>query len=85
MEVPPRFESKEGMVCKSKKALYELKQSLRAWFGIFAKVMTTLGDKQSQGNHTLFVRHSDLGGMTTLLVYLDDIIVAGNDTRDMLI
>ena len=59
MEVPPGFESKEGMVCKLKKALYGLKQSPRAWFGRFAKVMTTLGYKQSQGDHTLFVRHSD--------------------------
>lgn len=28
--------------------------------------------KQSQGYHTLFVRHSVLGGVTALLVYVGD-------------
>ena len=47
MEVPPGFESKEGMVCKLKKARYGLKQSPRAWFGRLTKVMIALGYKQS--------------------------------------
>lgn len=83
MNVPLSFESKERMVCKLKKALYGLKLSPRAWFGRFTKIMTTLGYKQSQGDHTLFLRHSKLGGLTALLVYVDDIIVTGNDTEEM--
>lgn len=83
MEVPPGFASKEGMVCRLKKALYGLKQSPRAWFGRFSKVMTTLGYKQSQGDHSLFIRHSNLGGVIALLVYVDDIIVTGNDEGEM--
>lgn len=66
-------------VCKLKKALYGLKQSLRAWFGQFAKVMTAMRYKQSQADHTFFVKHSASGGVTTLLVYVDDIVVTGND------
>ena len=80
MEVPPGFESNEGLVCKLKKALYGLKQSPRAWF---AKVMTTLGQKESQGDHTLFVKHSKSGAVTALLVYVDDIIVTCNDVEGM--
>ncbi|RVW35276.1 Retrovirus-related Pol polyprotein from transposon RE1 [Vitis vinifera] len=38
--------------------------------------------KQSQGDHTLFIKHSALGGVTALLVYVDDIIVTGNDERE---
>ena len=83
MEVPPRFESKEGMACKLKKALYGLKQSPRAWFGRLPKVMIALGYKQSQGDHSLFVRHSDSRGVTALLVYVDDMIVTGNHVREM--
>lgn len=83
MEVPRGFESKEGMVCKLKKALYGLKQSPRAWFGRLTKVMIAAGYKRSQGDHTLFIRHSDSGGVKTLLVYVDGMIVIGNDTREM--
>ena len=35
--------------------------------------------RQSQGDHTLFFKHSDLGGVATLLVYVDGIIMMGND------
>ena len=40
------------------------------------------GYKQSQGDHTRFIKHSTAGGVTTLLVYVDDIIVIGNDERE---
>jgi len=83
MEVPPAFESKKGMVCRLKKALYGLKQSPRAWFGRFTKVMIKLGYRQSQGDHTLFIRHSKTGKVTALLVYVDDIIVTGDDSEEM--
>lgn len=79
MEVPPGFESKAGKVCRLKKAFYGLKQSPRAWFGRFSKVMITLGYRQSQRDHTLFVRHSGNGKTTVLLVYVDDIIVTRDD------
>ncbi|RVX04897.1 Retrovirus-related Pol polyprotein from transposon RE1 [Vitis vinifera] len=49
-------------VCKLKKALYRLKQSPRAWFGRFAKVMKEFGYKQSQDDHTFFIKHSTSGG-----------------------
>ena len=65
-----------------KKALCELKQSPRAWFGRFTNVMLSLGFKQSQGDHTLFIKHSDSGGVSTLLVYVDDIIMIGNDPKE---
>ena len=48
-------------------------------FGRFVKVMITNGYKQSQGDHTLFIKHLTLGGVTALLVYVDDVIVIGND------
>ena len=69
-------------VYKLKKTLYELKQSPRAWFGRFAKVMKESEYKQSQGDHTFFIKHLVAGGITTLLVYVDDIIVIGNDERE---
>ena len=84
MEVPPRFgKNLEGRnVCKLKKALYDLKQSPRAWFGKFAKVMITNGYKKSQGDHTLFIKHSTSGGVAALVVFMDDIIVTRNDKKE---
>ena len=63
-----------------KKALYGLKQSSEAWFGRFTKTMLRMGYKQSQGDHTLFIKHSDKGQVIALLVvYVDDIIVTENN------
>jgi len=41
MKQPPGFIAQEesGKVCRLKKSLYELKQSLRAWFGQFASII----------------------------------------------
>ena len=69
-------------VCKLKKALYELKQSPKVWFGKFGKVMKNMGYRESQGDHTLFIKHSDSGGITTVLVYVDDIILTRNDENE---
>ena len=79
-EIPPGFGSTNGInkVCRLKKALYGLKQSHRAWFGKFTKAMLDLGYKQSQGDHTLFFKHSQGGKLTVLLVY-GDIIITEND------
>ncbi|RVW30369.1 Retrovirus-related Pol polyprotein from transposon TNT 1-94 [Vitis vinifera] len=45
-------------------------------------VMKEFRYKQSQGDHTLFIKHSAAGGVTAFLVYVDDIIVTGNDERE---
>ena len=65
-----------------KKALYKRKQSPREWFGRLAKVMKNMGYKQSQGDYMLFIKHLDSGGVTTLFVYIDDIIMMRNDEKE---
>ena len=81
--IPPGFEGKETInkVCRLRKALYRLKQLPRAWFGRFASVMKVTGYRQSQGDHTLFIKHSAIGRVTTLLVYVEDILVTGKDEK----
>ena len=58
MKAPLRFSSdynlREG--CKLNKALYGLKKPPRAWFGRFTVVMTKFGYKQSNSDHTCFLR-----------------------------
>ena len=56
MELPPNFERElgSGKVCRLIKSLYGLKQSPKAWFERFGKVMKKFGYSQSQGDHTIF-------------------------------
>ena len=84
MKIPPGFdnEQSQGKVCKLKKALYGLKQSPRAWFERFSKAMITFGYLQSNANHTLFIKHQR-GKLTLLIVYVDDIVMTGDDREEM--
>ena len=84
MDVPPGFSSHitEGKVCKLKKTLYGLKQSPRAWFGRFHSAMIKFGFKQTNSDHTMFVKRQR-GKITLLIVYVDDIIVTGDDEDEI--
>lgn len=81
MDVPPGLEdsSSMGKVCKLQKALYGLKQFLREWFKRFSQAMQRFNYKQSQADYTLFTKHSTQGKISALIVYVDDIVVTGND------
>ncbi|KAI5352756.1 hypothetical protein L3X38_005648 [Prunus dulcis] len=65
-------------VCKLKKSLYGLKQSPIAWFGRLTKSMRAFGYKQSNFDHTLFLKHKE-NKIIALIVYVDDMIVTGDD------
>ncbi|RVW84214.1 Retrovirus-related Pol polyprotein from transposon TNT 1-94 [Vitis vinifera] len=65
------------------KSLYGLKQSPRAWFDRFTKAVLKLGYKQGQADHTLFVKKSHVGKLAILIVYVDDIILSGNDMGEL--
>jgi restriction endonuclease Mrr len=86
METPLGLEdlSSVGKVCKLvKAALYGLKQSPRAWSKWFSRAMQRFGYKQSQTDHTLFIKHSTQGKVTALIVYVDDIVLTGNDDGEI--
>ncbi|CAA7399927.1 unnamed protein product [Spirodela intermedia] len=85
MTLPPRYEGNHSsnLVCKLKKFFYGLKQSPRTWFGRFIVAMKKLNYKQSNPDHTLNFKHSSSRGVTVLLVYVDDIIITGNDEGEI--
>ena len=70
-------------VCKLRKSLYGLKQSPRAWFEKFTCFVKKQGYTQAQIDHTMFIKHSGEGGVTMLIVYVDDIILTSDDQREM--
>ena len=83
MDFPPgclMLEKQSQKVCRLKKSLYGLKQSPRAWFGRFTKSMRTFGYRQSNSDHTLFLNNHH-GKITTLIIYVDDMVVTGNDPK----
>ncbi|XP_074556441.1 uncharacterized protein LOC141812295 [Curcuma longa] len=85
MSLPPGFEKglDSKKVCKLNKALYGLKQSPRAWFERFGKTVISYGFLQSQADHTIFYKHSEKGKVAILIVYVDDIILTGDDETEL--
>ena len=45
-------------------------------------MVKNMGYRQSQGDYMLFIKHLDWGGVATLLMYVADIIVIGNDENE---
>ena len=85
MALPPGFEDERSRdkVCRLHKSLYGLKQSPRAWFGRFTRVLKDCGYKQGHADHTLFTKHSNQGRCTILSVYVNDIILTGDDQDEI--
>ena len=84
MDLSPRFHSKgesyssTPLECKLVKSLYGLKQASRQWNAKLSATILQLGFIQSQEDHSLFV-HSNGSSFIALLVYVDDMIITGND------
>ena len=84
MDLPPELNKKFGSkICKLKKSLYGLKQSPRAWFERFTKFVKNQGYIQGHTDHTMFTKHSTNEKIAILIVYVDDIILTGDDTAEM--
>lgn len=82
---PPGFEKivHQNKVCRLEKSLYGLKQSSRASFGRFGKAVKSHGFHESQTDHSLFHKHSEMGKIAILIVYVDDIILTGDDYEEL--
>ncbi|KAG7556870.1 Retrotransposon gag domain [Arabidopsis suecica] len=80
MKPPPGLEDHNapGKVFKLKKAIYGLKQSPRAWYHKLSTTLLKRGFKKSEADNTLFTLPSK-EGIVVILVYVDDIIISGND------
>ncbi|KAM3291620.1 putative mitochondrial protein like [Capsicum chacoense] len=81
MEQPPGFVAKmeSDLVCRLKRSLYGLKQSPRAWFDRFSSVPQQFGMCQSKADHSVFYRYNSPAKNIFLVVYVDNIVITGND------
>jgi hypothetical protein len=79
MRPPPGYSVPEGMFCHLRRSLYSLKQAPRVWFSHFASVVTAVGFSVSAHDLALFIYLSSRG-RTLLLLYMDDMIITGDDS-----
>ncbi|PSS05348.1 hypothetical protein PHLCEN_2v3935 [Hermanssonia centrifuga] len=68
---------KEGWCWRLKKALYGLKQSGRQWKKKLDEAMAKLGFEKGQADECLYVLKEDRHIILMVLVYVDDMAVAG--------
>ena len=67
-------------VCKLKKSIYGLKQASRQWYLKFHHVVTSYGFEVSKVEDCVYRKFSG-SGFVFLVLYVDDILLAGNDMR----
>nr|GEW88457.1 uncharacterized mitochondrial protein AtMg00810-like [Tanacetum cinerariifolium] len=81
MKVPSGYKKTlpPNTVCKLKKSLYGLKQANKQWFIKLTIFLTALGFSQIHANSSLFTYYKDKDA-SVLLIYVDDILLAGNNT-----
>ncbi|KAM2637579.1 hypothetical protein EV1_022054 [Malus domestica] len=77
--VDPQFPSH---VCRLRRSLYGLKQAPRAWFQCFSQKLEDLGFTASQADSSLFT-YFDGSTIIYLLIYVDDILITGNNNAHL--
>jgi hypothetical protein len=79
MEQPPSYvdQTHPNLVCRLKKALYRLKQTLRAWSDKIGQYLVTSGFQTSNVNFSLYVKKTN-NGIVVIIIYVDDLIITGN-------
>ncbi|GAA0168149.1 transmembrane signal receptor [Lithospermum erythrorhizon] len=82
-KMPPGFYvGRKGIVCKLWKSLYGLRQAPRCWFAKLVTSLLSYGFCQSYSDYSLFsIRQGKLE--LYVLIYVDDLIVAGNNSSDI--
>ena len=83
MKLPPGYSHPPGFphkVFRLQRALYGLKQAPRAWFAKFSSTISHHGFLGSSFDTSIFLRRSG-HCITILLLYVDDMIITGDDMQ----
>ena len=80
MVPPPGFkdDTKPTHVCRLNKAIYGLKQASRAWYSALKCAIMEFGFENSKADSSLFI-YKTKSVTCYFLVYVDDLIITGND------
>ncbi|KAK2378762.1 putative mitochondrial protein [Trifolium repens] len=84
MHQPEGFleKGKENKVCRLKKSLYGLKQAPRQWYKKFESFMHKEGFQKCNVDHCCFFKRYN-SSYIILLLYVDDMLVAGSDMDEI--
>ncbi|KAL5798714.1 hypothetical protein ACOSQ2_003534 [Xanthoceras sorbifolium] len=74
---------KENLVCRLKKSLYGLKQAPRQWYKKFDSFISSNSFTRCQADHCCYIKKFD-NSFIILLLYVDDILVAGSDMQEII-
>jgi hypothetical protein len=69
---------KPGFICKLRKEIYGLKQTPHVWYHELRNFLSTSGFSNSLADTSLFIFHQH-SHLIYLLLYVDDIIVIGDN------
>jgi len=84
MEQPPGyFAQGKTKVCRLRKAIYGLKQSPRALFEKFGITISGTDFHRCHSDHSVFIERTKFC-IVVLTVYVDDILLTGNDSAELL-
>ena len=85
MQQPQGYEvkGKENLVCRLNKRFYGPKKAPRQWYLKFDKFMTEQGYDRCHSDHCVYLKRLDKGRYIILLLYVDDMHVAGSNMQDI--
>ncbi|WVZ11776.1 hypothetical protein V8G54_016306 [Vigna mungo] len=83
MKIPPGLTpANKNQVCKLQRSLYGLKQAGRQWYAKLHQFLLSNNYHCSISDNSLFLKH-DGNHTTALLIYVDDILITGNDDGEI--
>jgi hypothetical protein len=85
MQQPHGYEvkGKEILVYELKKILYGLKKAPRQWYLKFDRFMKEQGYSRCHSDHYVYFKKIENGSYIILLLYVDDMLVAGSNMQDI--
>ena len=84
MDQPEGYEKVgENLVCKLEKSLYGLKQSGRNWNEMLHKCLINDNFTQNPADHCVYTKESKQAGKVIIVIWVDDLIIAANNTRSL--
>lgn len=82
MEQPKGYIQDKSKVCRLNKSIYGLKHAPKCWNCRFHEFIIGQGYHQSESDNCLYIRSNDLS-TSYLLLYVDDILLAGNAEKEI--